>query len=182
MTCLGRPPSLGPVAARCMWQAMARNDTTSLPASTRQWVEGCHVGHLRNRLHSTCNCVGNATVSKVPGYLRPLVLDARRTRAHVLCPRAAADRFLFSPERGSAWDLFQSADVICHEMAHQWFGNIVTAADWGQLVVNEGVASFVENHCVAAALQAVLAPAAPAAGARAATARHTWPSSRAVHL
>ena len=29
------------------------------------------------------------------------------------------------------------ADVVCHEVAHQWFGNLVTTATWQDLTVNE---------------------------------------------
>lgn len=34
----------------------------------------------------------------------------------VCCPGA---RFLYSS--GGAWDLFRCANVICHELAHQWY-------------------------------------------------------------
>ncbi len=38
--------------------------------------------------------------------------------------------FLVDPVTASAWDLWRCADVVCHELAHQWFGNYVTAASW----------------------------------------------------
>ncbi|KAG2488475.1 hypothetical protein HYH03_012980 [Edaphochlamys debaryana] len=53
---------------------------------------------------------------------------------------------------GSAWDLFQAADVICHEMSHQWIGNLVSPVDWGNMSVTEGFASYIEYDCVAALL------------------------------
>jgi alanyl aminopeptidase len=38
--------------------------------------------------------------------------------------------------------------VMAHELAHQWFGNLVTMAWWDGLWLNEGFAAFMEHFCV----------------------------------
>jgi len=37
-----------------------------------------------------------------------------------------------------------SDDIICHELFHHWFGDLVTTMDWSDLVVNEGMATYGE--------------------------------------
>jgi aminopeptidase N len=40
------------------------------------------------------------------------------------------------------WDLGNVANVIAHDMAHQWFGNSLTPKSWSDVWLNEGFATY----------------------------------------
>jgi aminopeptidase N len=49
---------------------------------------------------------------------------------------------LYFPETTSAEGVERICEVIAHEIAHQWFGNLVTPADWKYLWLNESFATY----------------------------------------
>ena len=76
------------------------------------------------------------------------------------------NELLFDPARTTESGRQRIFTVVAHEMAHQWFGDLVTMAWWDDLWLNEGFASWMESKSARDLNPAWLADAQTVAGAR----------------
>jgi aminopeptidase N len=57
---------------------------------------------------------------------------------------ATTHSYRLMPDERASLD-WSPDDVVAHELAHQWFGDLLTCRDWGHIWLNESFATFMEE-------------------------------------
>lgn len=73
-----------------------------------------------------------ATPTLISGVSGLSVILVCHVRAHIYLPLPQQDR--------------QNVDVIAHELAHSWSGNLVSNASWEHFWLNEGWTMYLERR------------------------------------
>uniref|UniRef100_A0A914QIT9 Peptidase M1 membrane alanine aminopeptidase domain-containing protein n=1 Tax=Panagrolaimus davidi TaxID=227884 RepID=A0A914QIT9_9BILA len=125
---------------------------------TRIWSYRSGKGQLEAALKSAIRCTDAMT--KYTNYQLPL-----KKIDHLAVPSffGAMENFglivysrynlLLNPNdtQDKLFSWMGMTSVICHELSHHWFGDVVTNKWWGDIFLHEGFADFFENKAMALA-------------------------------
>lgn len=75
-------------------------------------------------------------------YDQTIVADFEFGGMENITATTMSDKEIFLADAGFARELV--VDLVSHELAHSWFGNLATCKNWSELWLNEGFATYME--------------------------------------
>ncbi|KXZ50279.1 hypothetical protein GPECTOR_17g918 [Gonium pectorale] len=137
----------GPLASR---NTTCQVPQPGAPVQLAAWATPHKVGQLEVALAVGCSALSTYTAATATAYPLPkldlvgLPNFAAGAMENFGCITFRESALLTDPSSDDISSLLWIATVISHEISHQWFGNMVTMADWTELWLNEGFATYLE--------------------------------------
>ena len=111
------------------------------------WVRGLHEADYKRsfpEMHKMLAFLEGFTGLKYPysKYAQAVVTDFMWGGMENTTASTLSERTIHDARAAGDWT---SDGLILHELAHQWFGDLITCKDWSALWLNEGFATYLES-------------------------------------